>query len=319
MAKIVILDRSGLPDSIALRQLVGQHQLEVHQNTSEAQLSERLDGAEIAVLSKVAIDEHALKSAPSLQHIAVFATGTNIIDHQACQRYGVTISNIPSYAATTVAEHVINVSLTLRRELVNYRNKVIQGEWQKSPSFCLFDKAVKGLHGATMGIIGYGEIGRKTGELARALGMKVIVLERSSITDPAIEQVGFHELITTSDVISLHCSLNPSTNGLIGQDELAAMKPEAILINTARGGIVDEGALVNAIQQQVIGGTAVDVLAEEPPKDHSPLLRIAQLDNVIITPHISWTDQRAMQHLANTLMDNIEAYLRGNPQNLVSL
>lgn len=318
MVHVVMLDRNALADDVPIRPLQHPHTWQDYPATRPEQVVERLHDADIAVLSKVAIKRETLAACPRLKHIAVSATGYNIIDLEACREHQVSVSNIPSYAADTVAEHVIACIFSLRRELIQYRQKVIEGAWQTSPGFCLFDKPVNEIRGATLGIVGLGEIGTATARLANAVGMRVVYSARRPLSLDFATQVDFDQLIAHSDVISLHCSLNHSTRNLINQTELQRMPEHAILINTARGGIVDETALVAAIEQQQIAGTAVDVLAQEPPADDSPLLSIAERSNVIITPHISWTNVQAMQVLADTLINNIEAFISGTPQNLVS-
>lgn len=322
MTQIVFLDRSALSGTAKLRS--SSHRLEwtEHTQSTPENVIEHCADAEILVLSKVPIGEAVLAACPRIKHIAVAATGYNVVDLQACAKHGVSVSNIPNYAARTVAEHVITVALVLRRELIQYRQKVIEGAWQNSVGFCLFDKPLNDIENATLGIVGLGEIGQKTALMAHALGMQVVFSARkesdSKLTRAGIaRQVPFTELLSNSDIISLHCDLNESTQNLIGRAELAQMQKHAILINTARGGIVDEAALVEAVETEQIGAIAFDVLLQEPPEDNSPLLQIAERSNVIITPHMSWTSLQSMQALTNILMDNIEGYLNGTPQNLV--
>lgn len=318
MANIVMLDRNAISSDTQIRALATEHRWTNFASSKPNQVAARLADADVAVLSKVNINETILDACPKLKHIAVAATGYNAVDIQACQQRNISVSNIPSYAATTVSEHVIGCTLVLRRQLQQYRQKVIDGAWQKSDSFCLFDKPINDLNGATMGIIGLGEIGLATAKLAKMMGMKVNFVARRLTDCNFAEQVSLDKLIATSDVISIHCSLNTDSLNLIGEQQLSDMQNHTILINTARGGIVDEVALVKAIQSQQIGGAAFDVLVEEPPKNHSPLLSIAQYNNVIITPHIAWVSQQAMQNLANILVDNVENFLNSTPSNLVS-
>ncbi len=225
---------------------------------------------------------------------------------------------MPSYAADTVAEHVIGSSIVLRRELLRYARSVANGDWQKSPSFCLFDKPFNNLRGATMGLIGLGEIGEAAAERAHAMGMNVLFCARSKRLHDFAKQVDLDQLLGQSDIISIHCSLNESTQGLIGERELNLMQSRAILINTARGGIVDEAAAAQAIIEERISGLAFDVMVEEPPRDSAPLLSIAERPNVLITPHIAWASEQAMQYLANTVTRNIDAFANGSPINLVT-
>ena len=318
MIRIAFLDRTALAPQTQLRELSIAHRWTYYPTTTPEQVVEHASDADILVLSKVVIDRDTLKACPEVKHIAVAATGYNVIDINACNELGVSVSNIPSYAGTTVPEHVISLALTLRRELIHYRQLVIDGVWQQNEGFCVFDKPVNDLARSTLGIIGFGELGQATAKLAQTLGMRVIFSARRDIESGIAKQVSFDELIETADIISLHCSLNDSTHNLIDQAELERIQNHAILINTARGGIVNEPALVQAIRQKKIGGAGVDVLVEEPPADDSPLLSIAHHSNVIITPHTAWISEQAMQHLADVLIDNIEAHAAGRALNLVT-
>lgn len=317
-ARIVYLDRAGLPERIQIPPPVHAHTWVNYPITNQQQVIERARDADILVVNKVPVTRQTLEVCNSIRHIAVTATGYNVVDISACQDLDVSVSNIPCYAATTVAEHVITCALTLRRELTRYRQQVINNAWQKSDVFCLFDRPVNDLRGATLGIIGLGEIGLATATLGAALGMNVVYTSRTAKTNSVATQVNLKDLLGRSDIISVHCSLTTETENLIDNQAIDAMQDHAILINTARGGIVNEEAAVKAIQQNKIGGLAFDVLATEPPQGNSPLLRISTQDNVIITPHIAWASEQAMQSLATILSKNIDAFLSGKPQNIVS-
>jgi len=265
----------------------------------------------------VKISREVLLACPSIKHIAVSATGFNIIDTEACRQLGVSVSNIPNYAATTVAEHVIASALCLRRQLLSYRQSVINNQWQASANFCIFGSPINNLQNATFGVIGLGALGLATAQKAAALGMHVIYTSRTQKPCDFAEYVSFDELLSSADVISLHCSLTAETQNLIAAKELKMMKSHAILINTARGGVANEVDVVNAINNNIIGGISFDVLVEEPPQNGTPLLSIADRDNVIITPHTAWASEQAMQTLINILADNVDAFLLGSPKNLV--
>lgn len=316
--RIIYLDRAGLPERFIVRKPSVDHTWIDYPMSHPNQVIERSLGADVLVTNKVKISEEILLACPTVKHIAVSATGFNIIDNEACQRLGVSISNIPNYAATTVAEHVITSALCLRRSLLSYRTKVINGEWQLSDSFCLFANEINDIDNTTFGVIGFGQLGQATAAKAHALGMKVIFHSRSKHSSTFAEQVNFEQVLQQSDIISLHCSLNVQTHNLINLAQLQQMKPHCILINTARGGIVNELDVVNAIKTNIIGGIAFDALIEEPPKANSPLLSIANYENVIVTPHIAWASEQAMQSLADILANNIEGFLLGKPQNIVS-
>lgn len=318
-ARIAFLDRDSLPERIQLHTLSQKHQWENYNATSTVtETIERSMNANVLVTNKVLINDEVLAACPTVGHIAVAATGYNVVDIDACKARGISVSNIPSYASTTVAEHAISCMLVLRRELLQYRQQVIQQQWQRSPTFCLFDKPINDLNGSTIGIIGFGELGQATAKLAHALGMTVLYSSRREYQSEFARHVSLDTLLRDADVVSLHCSLNEQTHHLIGEAELRSMKPNALLINTARGGIADEVAVVNALNNRDIGGIAFDVLSTEPPQDNHPLMSVADRSNVIITPHTAWASEQAMQRLADILVDNVDAYLQGAPRNLVS-
>jgi len=249
---IVFLDRSTLPEQIKLNNSNPNINWVNHSLTPSEQVIKRSQDADIIVTNKVIINRDTLAACPKLKHIAVAATGFNIIDIDACREYGVSVSNISNYASTSVPEHVLSLILNLRRELLQYRQQVIQGKWQSSPHFCLFDKPINDLKNSTLGIIGFGELGKATASLAHALGMRVIYTSRQNHHSTFADKVSLEELLCTADIVSIHCSLNDDTKDMIGETELAMMKPSAILINTARGGIVNEYSVVQSIKNRQI-------------------------------------------------------------------
>ncbi len=316
--RIVFLDRASLPERFNAPRPELEHEWIDYAETSPNAVIERCLNAHVIITNKVKINEAVLLACPSVTHIAVAATGFNIIDIEACERLGVSVSNIPSYAATTVAEHVITSALCLRRQLINYRAQVVNGAWQNSKTFCVFDKPINDLEDTTFGVIGFGELGRATAAKAYALGMNVIYNSRQHYSSDIADYVSFDELIECADVISLHCSLNSETTNLIAATEIAKMQAHTILINTARGGVVNEVDVVNAINKKTIGGIAFDVLVQEPPRNDSPLLSIADRSNVILTPHIAWASEQAMRNLTSILAENVNSFLLEKPQNLVT-
>jgi glycerate dehydrogenase len=249
--------------------------------------------------------------------IAVAATGTDNVDLDWCRAHGVMVSNIRGYAAHTVPEHVLMLALALRRNVMDYTRDVREGRWQRAPMFCFFDHTIRDLHGATLGIVGRGSIGQGVARLAEAFGMRVLWAERKGAEKVSPARTAFADLLRQSDVVSLHCPLNAETRGLVGEIELRLMKPEAVLINTARGGLVDEAALARALAEGWIAGAGVDVLSEEPPRQGNPLLTPG-LPNLILTPHVAWASAAAMQGLLDQLSENIEAFARGEPRNRVA-
>jgi len=247
----------------------------------------------------------------------VAATGTDIIDLAACRERGIIVANIRDYARATVPEHTLALMLALRRQLVAYRADVEAGLWQASERFCLFGHPIRDLAGSRLGLLGYGALGKSVAHLARAFGMQVAVHNRSPINEADVLEVSKEELLATSDILSLHLPLTDKTRNIIGALELASMKPTALLINTARGGLVDEAALAHALQTGVIAGAGFDVLSKEPPPPDNVLLNL-RLPNFILTPHTAWASGEAMQKLADQLIANVEAFEQGAPTNLVA-
>jgi glycerate dehydrogenase len=229
----------------------------------------------------------------------------------------VAVANIRNYAVHSVPEHAFAMILALRRNMIAYRDDVLNGAWQKSKQFCFFDHPIRDLHGATLGIIGEGAIGQSMAALGKAFGMRPIYAAHPAQLDIPGEFVALPELIAQSDVITLHLPLMPATRNLIGAAQLRSMKPTALLINTARGGLVDEAALIRALEEGWIGGAGFDVLTVEPPTGGHPQLEVRR-PNFILTPHVAWASHGAMQFLADQLMDNIDGWAAGKPQNLVT-
>lgn len=313
--RIVFLDRASLPVRFTAPRCTGEYVEYVETGADE--LVARLAGASVAITNKVPLRAAVLAQLPALKLIAVAATGYDCVDVAACRERGIVVVNIRQYAVHTVPEHVFALLLALRRNLVGYRQAVAAGEWQKARQFCVFDGEIRDLHGSLLGIVGHGSIGSAVATIGAAFGMKV----RYS-TDPEHPTVDeqhrpLAELIATADVLTLHCPLTAQTRGLIGERELRAMKRGAILINTARGGLVDEPALRRALTEGWIGGAGFDVLTVEPPRDGHPLLDL-NLPNFIVTPHVAWASVEAMEGLADQLTGNIDAWADGSPRNVVS-
>lgn len=318
MQKIVILDRETLAPQINLKRPAFEHELVEYDRTAPDQVVSRLQGASIAITNKVAITADVLAQLPELKLIAVAATGTDCIDKAACARHGVVISNIRGYAVNTVPEHAFALMLALRRNLIAYRDDVLEGEWQKSGQFCFFNHAIRDLGGATLGIIGEGVLGQRVAEIAKAFGMKPVFAAHKGRDGLGPLYTPWDEMLATSDVITIHSPLTPQTRGMLSTAEFRAMKKKPLIINTARGGLVDEAALVEALDEGWISGAGFDVLATEPPAPGNPLMRVAGRPNVIVTPHVAWASDEAQQSLADQLMDNIASFVAGNPVNVVS-
>ncbi|QDQ28573.1 D-2-hydroxyacid dehydrogenase [Chitinimonas arctica] len=314
MLNIVFLDRASLP--VPLPPLAPAHRWTEYPSTDPAQLLERCADADIVISNKVMLDAATLKALPRLKLIAVAATGVNNVDLAAAASQGIAVCNIRAYAEISVPEHALMLMLTLLRSLPAYQRDLAAGAWQRSPYFCHFGAPVRDLHGRTLLIVGGGALGQRTATLARAFGMQIQFAEHKGHSDCRAGYVPFADGLAKADVISLHCPLNEQTRNLIGPAELAAMKSDAVLINTARGGLVDEAALLTALQEGRLGGAGMDVLHEEPPRRGNPLLT-AELPNLLITPHIGWASFEAMSSLAAQLIGNIEAWMAGEPRNLL--
>ena len=314
MHKIVFLDRDSLLAQV--RRPAFEHAWTEHGATNGADVTERLRGASIAITNKVQISAADIAQLPDLKMVAIAATGTNNVDLEACRARGIVVSNIRNYSGVSVPEHVFTLILALRRNLRAFAADVDAGLWQQASQFCLLGHPITDLGGSRLGIVGYGALGKKVALIARAFGMQVCVTSRSKVADSDVTQLPLDELLRTCDVISLHLPLDDKTRNMIGPAQLASMKKSALLINTARGGLVDEAALAQALSDGVIGGAGFDVLTKEPPEPTNPLLQL-HLPNFILTPHIAWASAGAMQTLADMLIENIEAFERGEPVNLV--
>ncbi|TDY01532.1 2-hydroxyacid dehydrogenase [Thiohalophilus thiocyanatoxydans] len=279
--------------------------------TDPDQVVERLQGAAVVVTNKVVLDAQRLAQLSDLELIAVAATGVNNVDLDAARNQGVGVCNVTGYATPSVVQHVFMLILSLSRRLPAYTAALRQGHWQQSPHFCLLDHPIEELQDKTLGIIGYGELGRAVARMGEAFGMHPLIARRDP-QDQRPGRIDLAELLQQADVVSLHCPLSEQTRGLIGAEQLALMKPGAMLINTARGGIVDEPALYEALANGRLGGAGIDVLEREPPDEENPLLQ-ARLENLIVTPHIAWASRAARQRLLDQVARNIDSWLRGGP------
>lgn len=311
---IVFLDRSTL--GVQLRPPCFEHAWEEYPTTHVGEVIGRLKNATIAITNKVPLRADTLAKLPGLKLIAMAATGYDVIDLGYCKDHGIAVVNIRNYATHTVPEHAFALILALRRNLLAYRQDVENGRWQQVDRFCFFDHPIRDLCGAIMGIIGEGALGQATAAIARGFGMKVLFADHAPPKAPGIEFTSFNAVLKESDVISLHLPLTPNTRNLIAMEQLRMMKRDALLINTARGGLVEEQALVVALKEGLIAGAGFDVLTKEPPKEGNPLLNL-RLPNFILTPHVAWASEGAMQFLADQLIENIEAFVRGKPKHLV--
>lgn len=313
---IVFLDSATLAPGLELKPFGFSHQWQSHSHTSSQQVVERAAQAEIVISNKVEIDALSLAQLPRLKLIAIPATGVNHIDLQACRDHGVAVCHVPDYAQTTVPEHVIALIFALQRQLLAYHRSVAAGRWQQSGQFCYFDYPIRDLRGSTLGLVGSGALGTAVAKLAMAVGMQVIFAARKG--QPASAgRVLFDQMLAQSDVISLHCPLTTDSTHLLGAREFALMSKNPLVINTARGGLIDAAALVHALQTGQIRGAGIDVLELEPPARDHPFMQILDRDDFILTPHVAWSSLEAMQYLADQLVLNIQAFVAGQNRNQV--
>ena len=312
MERIVFLERNTIQANF--RRPEFDHDWVEYPESSADQVPERVRDATIIISNKLSLGEPQLAAAASVKMIAIAATGSDCVDLDYCHRRGITVSNVRGYAANSVPEHVLMLILALRRNLLAYRADVRDGKWKQSKQFCLLTHQLNDLKGSTIGIIGNGAIGKSMARLAEAVGMQVLLAEHKNARELRSGRTKFVDVLTRSDVITLHCPLTEDTRDMFGCEEFAMMKPNALLINTARGALIHDEALVEALQSRLIAGAAVDCLREEPPRNANALLDL-DLPNFIVTPHVAWASDEAVQALADQVIDNIEAFVAGSPQN----
>lgn len=307
--KAVFLDAITLGDDLdftSLEQATGE--MVKHDTTSPDQIAERIQGFDTVLVNKVVLTREHFENCPELKTIAVVATGLNNIDRQAARDHGIQVLNVANYGRSTVAQHTMALMLALATRLLDYDRDVRAGRWAKSDMFCLMDHPIMELEGRTLGIIGYGDLGQGVAERAKAFGMNILLGARPSQTAGEADgypRLPLDELLPKVDVLSLHCLLTDDTRNLIGARELQMMKPDALLINTSRGGLVDEAALAEALRAGVIGGAGFDVLTEEPPRNGNPLLA-GDIPNLIVTPHSAWASREARQRIVEITARNLK-------------
>lgn len=277
-------------------------------------LIERLQGADAVICNKVQITADVMAACPTLGYVGLFATGFNNVDVDYAATHGVTVCNVPGYSTEAVAQHTFSLLLAVTNRVHEYNQTVAQGDWIRSSTFSYFPMPLTELCGKTIGIVGYGAIGRRVGDMARAFGMKVLVCGRRPIPDTDVQQVPFAELLERSDVVSMHCPLNADSEGMMNREAFAKMKSGAIFINTSRGGLVEEVALREALDSGHLMGAGVDVLQVEPMTPECPLYGAPRL---LITPHIAWAGLETRQRLMGVVAENIRRFLAGDPQNRV--
>ena len=318
---IVVLDAYvNNPGDLSWKQLEAFGSVTLYDRTAPDEVAFRVADANIAVSNKITWDEAALDAAPNLELIALTSTGFNVVDLDAAQRRGVTVCNVPAYSTPDVAQMTFALLLELCLHVGAHSRGVMNGEWVRSIDFSYWDYPLVEIAGKTLGIVGMGSIGQAVARVANAFGMDVLFNSRSA--KPACEnehgrQVGFDELLARADIVTLHAPATPETNGLIDAAAIAKMKDGAMLLNTARGTLVDERAVADALIAGKLSGFGADVVAVEPMTQNSPLLD-AKDKNIVITPHIAWATHEARTRLLDTVFANIRAFIEGHPQNVVS-
>lgn len=309
---VVFLDRDSLPVPVPVFGFPVHYR--EYPATAADQVAAHAAEADVVISNKVPLSSETIARLPNLKLIAIAATGYNHVDLDACRERGIAVCNIRHYGDHTVAEHAFMLMMALMKNLPAYQRDVAAGVWSQSRQFCHFGAPIREVRGAVLAIVGSGGIGGRLAEMARAFGMEVVFAERKGAGEAREGRMPFAEALARADVVSLHCPLTDETRGMIAQPELMAMKPGAILINTARGGLVDEADLVAALKYGLLGGAGFDVLSSEPPSPDNPLLK-ARLPNLIVTPHVGWASGEAMSRLAAQLVANIEAFARGEKVN----
>lgn len=310
MMHIVFLDRDTLSPQTRLRTPDFPHSLVCHGRTAPHQVATRIAEADIVLVNKVRLDAAAIAAAPRLRLVAVAATGTDNIDLAACAQRGIAVRNVRDYAVHSVPEHTFALIFALRRSLCAYRDAVRAGRWQAAGQFCFFDHPIRDLAGATLGVVGDGALGQAVAAMGRALGMRVQMAAFKGRSGMGGLYTPFDRMLADADIISLHCPLLPETRHLIGPAEFAAMRRAPLLVNTARGGLVDEQAVGPALAQGWISGAAFDVTEGEPPAADHPFMALLDRPDFILTPHVAWASDQAVQALADQLIDNLEAFVR---------
>ncbi|GGF63882.1 D-2-hydroxyacid dehydrogenase [Alteromonas lipolytica] len=307
MMRAVILDGDSLGTDLTLDEFSALPiELIRYPATTPAQVDERIRDADIVLVNKVVLNADSLCQAAQLKYVGVLATGTNNVDTDYCQQHNIVVKNVDGYGTDSVAQHAMMLLLNLATSFVPTRQQVKQGDWSRSPFFCLLDNPVMELAGKHLVIVGYGTLGQRFAELARAFGMRVSVAARPGTDAP--DRQPLDTLLPEADVLSLHCQLSPQTEKMMNAERLALMKSSALLINTARGGLIDEAALVSALNNGVIAGAALDTLSVEPPPSDHPLLN-ADLPNLLITPHSAWSAKDARQRLVQIAADRLNAFI----------
>ncbi len=318
MTKIVFLDRGTFAPEVELTRPEVEHEWVDYDNTPADKIVERLQGATIAITNKVPIRRETLEQLPGLKMVSVAATGFDVIDVPACRDHGVAVSNVRGYATHTVPEHTFGLIFALRRGIAGYKQDVANGKWQESGQFCFHTHPIKDLAGSVLGIFGEGNLGQGVDDIAKAFGMKPVFAAHKGVDGLGPLYTPFDEVLETADIITLHCPLMDATRNMIAMPEFRKMKKKPFIINTARGGLVNEADMVQALDEGLISGIGFDVLTKEPPAPDQPLLKVMDRPNVIITPHVAWASLEAQTECWRQTVDHVNAFFAGQPTNLVT-
>lgn len=312
--KIVILDADTVTSGdVSLDRFADFGELKIYGLTDKSEVKDRIKDADMVITNKNQLNAENLEGS-KVKYIGLFATGYNNIDTEYTKKHGITVCNAPGYSTEAVAQHTIAFILAILDRVGEYNETVKQGDWIKSRTFSYFPLPLSELSGKTIGIVGYGSIGRRVGDIAKAFNMRVLVNNRSKVNDDTVSQVSFDELLEKSDIVTLHCPLNKDSENIMNESAFNKMKDGAIFVNTARGGMVDEIALRNALTSGKLLGAGIDVLRQEPMDKDCPLYNAP---NCYITPHIAWAGKETRLRLLDIVYNNIKAFLDGKPENTV--
>lgn len=308
--KIVFLDSTAIPKHIPIPRPTFTHEWIEYEHTSATQVIERMQDVDIAVTSKVVFSREVMQQLPKLKLIAITATGTNNVDLVAAKELGIVVKNVTGYSSVTVPEHVLGMIYSLRHSLMGWYRDQLTDRWVDNPQFCYFDYPIKDVKGSVLGIFGRGNLGQEVGRLAELLGMKVLYAEHRGAVTIREGYTKFEDVLAQADILTLHCPLTETTQNLINRETLALCKRGAILINTGRGPLVDEQALLDALTSGQLSGAAIDVMRQEPPEKGNVLMEAAKrMPNLLITPHIAWASDSAVTTLVNKVAQNIEEFV----------
>ncbi|WP_299843793.1 D-2-hydroxyacid dehydrogenase [uncultured Jannaschia sp.] len=311
--RTIFLDRNTFPADMDLTPPGAAENWTTHDRTAPDEVIERLAGANVAITNKVPLRRETIEALPDLKLISVAATGYDVVDLEACREHGVTVSNVREYAVNTVPEHTFALILALRRSIIGYHQDVLNGAWQRSEQFCFHTHPIQDLAGSRLGIIGEGAIGQAVAAIARGFGMEPVFAAHKGVDGLGPLYTPFEKVLETADIITLHCPLTPATRDTLAMPEFRAMKRRPLIVNTSRGGLVNEADAVRALQEGLIGGLGFDVLMREPPEAENPIVRAAERPDVVLTPHVAWASREAMTEVWRQTIEAVDAFAADAP------